>query len=115
MLAGDSAPEVKAGQTNMSKAFLGVFTLIAAGGVAGVDYVNQTHKADLPIGQMSAADYLATLNQRLTGTQQVRAEGVTVRAVPDGSSKPSNTGTAPLGGGGDCSALGKAKLCVSGG
>lgn len=99
----------------MSKAFLGVFTLIAAGAVTGVDYVNQAHKADLPIGQMSAADYLATVNLRLTGNQQARAEGVTVRAVPDGSSKPSNAGTTSLGGGGDCSALGQAKRCASGG
>lgn len=99
----------------MSKAFLGVFTLIAAGAVAGVDYVNQAHRADLPVGQMSAADYLATVNMRLIGNQQARADGVTIRAVPDGSSKPSNTGAASLGGGGDCSALGKAKLCVSGG
>lgn len=99
----------------MSKAFMGAFALIAAGAVAGVDYVNQAHKADLPIGQMSAADYMATVNLRLVGNRSASASGATVRAVPDGSSKPSNVGAAPLGGGGDCSALGKAKRCVSGG
>lgn len=99
----------------MSKAFLGAFALLAVGAVAGVDYVNQAHKADLPVGQMAAADYLATVNLRLTGNQQSRGGGVTVRAVPDGSATPSSTGATPLGGGSDCSAQGQAKRCVSGG
>lgn len=98
----------------MSKAFLGAFTLIAAGAVAGVDYVNQAHRADVPVGQMSAADYMATINQRLIGRQQASAGGVTIRSTPDGSSKPSNAAST-LGGGAGCSALGKAKLCASGG
>lgn len=50
----------------MSKVFLFAFVAVAGVAAAGVDYVNQSHRAGVGFGQMSAAGYVATVSGRLT-------------------------------------------------
>ena len=48
----------------MSKAFLLAFVAVAGVAAAGVDYVNQTRRAGLSLGQMSPGDYVASVSGR---------------------------------------------------
>lgn len=49
----------------MSRGFLVAFTAVTAFAVAGVDYVNESHRAGLPVGRMGAGAYVATITGRV--------------------------------------------------
>lgn len=58
----------------MSKGFLLAFVAVAGVAAGAVDYVNQTRRAGLPLGQMSPGSYVATISGRfLDSRAQVAA------------------------------------------
>ncbi|MFM2355960.1 MAG: hypothetical protein RLZZ528_1696 [Pseudomonadota bacterium] len=64
----------------MSKAFLIAFVAIAGVAAAGVDYVNQTRRAGLSLGQMSPGDYVASVSGRYL-SQKAQVEATAERAA----------------------------------